>query len=170
MEKWRKQKKNNEKYRQTLCKRNISRKLRFTDFQTSIRRDIVLLISFTYSSYSCEWWMVGVVECLDVHSPSHLFICCTWRFSSVVILPELNFGSRISPLSKSKRLRHRFEHSQFFMFEGKPKETMNYSEMQKENSISIGCKNGIWRTAFDSYCFVVGVRASHHPNIRTDNK
>lgn len=163
MEKWKKQRKKNQKYRQTLCKRKISRKLRSTDFQTSIRRrDIVLLISCTYSSYPCEWWMVGVVECLDVHSPSHLFISCTWRFPFVVILPELNFQFAFLYSANQSGCGTVLSIFQF--------SCSNYSEMQKVNRISIGCKTGIWRTAFDSYCFVLGVRASYHPKIRSDNK
>lgn len=90
-----------------------------------------------------------------------LFFCCHFA--------KIELSVHISLLSKLKRLWHRFEHFLFFIFEWKPKETMNKSEMQKENR-SIRCKTGIWCTVFNSHCFVVGVCASHHSKIKTDNK
>lgn len=166
------ERKNNGKYRQTLCKRKISRKLHFTDFQMSNRRDIVLLISSTHSYLiHVNGWMVGVVKCLDVRSPSHLFHSCACRVSFVVILPELKFyftflywanqsgcGTVLSIFYFSCSQRNQWKNNEL---------KWNAAERDQKHWM---CKIGIWRTDFDSEYFVVCVRASHHLKIRTDNK
>lgn len=131
---------------------------------SSIRHDIVLLISSTYSSYSCEWWMVGwlnVLMCVHQVICSFLVLfallllsfCQNWTFSSHFAIEQIK--AVVVPFWAFSIYHVRME--------------TKGNKMQKANR-SIECKIRIWRTAFESHCFVVGVRASHHPKIRTDNK